>query len=199
MEETTISLYDFNELPENVQNKVLDNQRLYNVNDGFWSESVKDIWNEKLESWGFENPEICFSGFGCQGDGACFTCDGIDLEKYTDRLIMQTDTYSQAKWLRTFGLMYNNGSLVANIIHDGGMYSHERSTSLRFELFTQSEVPWQRIGVLTEDIEDQMVEISKAIFKDLEGAYNSLTGDEDISEALIASETMFRSNGDIWA
>lgn len=37
-----------------------------------WYDFIYDDWKETLENAGFINPEIHFSGFWSQGDGACF-------------------------------------------------------------------------------------------------------------------------------
>ena len=78
MKKITINLYSFNELSPEIQKKVLDDNRTINVNYN-WHDFIYDNWKEKLTSFGFINPEIYFSGFYSQGDGACFDAD-IDLE-----------------------------------------------------------------------------------------------------------------------
>lgn len=47
--------------------------------DHDWAEYSREMWVEVLESVGFDNAEVFFSGFWSQGDGACFTAD-INLE-----------------------------------------------------------------------------------------------------------------------
>ena len=50
--------------------------------DDFWSEPVLDAWKTELEDMGFYEPEIAYSGFGSQGDGASFTCKSFDFDKW---------------------------------------------------------------------------------------------------------------------
>lgn len=45
-----------------------------------WYSCVLDFWEHALDQIGFENAEISFSGFWCQGDGASFTAS-VDLDK----------------------------------------------------------------------------------------------------------------------
>ena len=45
-----------------------------------WYSDVLGIWKEALAQIGFEDAEISFSGFWCQGNGASFTAS-VDLEK----------------------------------------------------------------------------------------------------------------------
>jgi hypothetical protein len=48
--------------------------------DHEWWDFVYDTWKEALSQIGFENADIHFSGFACQGDGASFTAN-VDLDK----------------------------------------------------------------------------------------------------------------------
>ena len=198
MEQISVTIYDFNELPANVQNNVIENHRHENVSDGCWSELILDNWKEKLANMGFVNPNIMFSGFGCQGDGACFTCEEIDFMAYADHLIMQTNTYSEARWLRVFALLYDKGLASAKVVHEGRYY-HENSTSLSSEVLCQSEDVYQRFISLVANIEECMVEISRAIYRDLEAEYFHLTADETVSESLMAGEIKFLESGDRWS
>src|ERR1051326_2894350 len=46
-----------------------------------WWDGIYDMWKEALEQIGFEDAEINFSGFCCQGDGASFTCKNVNVNK----------------------------------------------------------------------------------------------------------------------
>ena len=72
MNTISINLYTFEELVPTVQKKVLERERFINVLDAFWYEPIIDDWALELEKRGFEQVRILFSGFGSQGDGACF-------------------------------------------------------------------------------------------------------------------------------
>ena len=50
--------------------------------DNSYSEPVMAEWRWLLDSKGFHNVEINYSGFWSQGDGASFTARGIDFKKY---------------------------------------------------------------------------------------------------------------------
>lgn len=45
-----------------------------------WWENVYELWKAMLKSIGFQSPDIRFSGFWSQGDGASFTAN-VDTEK----------------------------------------------------------------------------------------------------------------------
>ena len=63
------------------QEKILENlvdEASYEFND-FEDEYIIADYETRLSEVGFENPEISYSGFYSQGDGACFTAD-LNLE-----------------------------------------------------------------------------------------------------------------------
>lgn len=74
-QETIVKTYlKFEELNEKQRAKVLDDYRDINV-DYDWYDFLIEEYTEKLESLGYENIKIEFSGFYSQGDGACFIAD----------------------------------------------------------------------------------------------------------------------------
>lgn len=50
--------------------------------DTYWSEPIIDEWKTELEEMGFLDPEISWMGFWSQGDGASFTCNRFDFDKF---------------------------------------------------------------------------------------------------------------------
>lgn len=61
--------------------------------DDEWWEFIFDDWKEWLAKAGFgDDPEINFTGFWSQGDGASFTCNGFDLDKFCAMLSDPTTT-----------------------------------------------------------------------------------------------------------
>ena len=72
MHTVSVNLYAFDELAPEVQRKVVERERFINIDDSSWYEPIIGDWTEELQQRGFENARILFSGFGSQGDGACF-------------------------------------------------------------------------------------------------------------------------------
>lgn len=90
----TTVVYTFEELLEGekqgtITAKAVENARewLADANrEGDWFEYVIDeLWEPALEQIGFTNPDIQFTGFWSQGDGASFTAS-VDLDKLVDFL-----------------------------------------------------------------------------------------------------------------
>ena len=68
--------------------------REWATDDEFWYECTYDEWKRGLEQIGFENPQLAFSGFWSQGDGASFTAT-IDLAKMVDFLASDIDAKNE--------------------------------------------------------------------------------------------------------
>ena len=83
-QETIVKTYKyFNELTPEQQNKVIE--KYHDINEDSWEFSYEDLKREfitKLESMGYSNIKIEYSGFYSQGDGASFTAKHGDDEIY---------------------------------------------------------------------------------------------------------------------
>lgn len=82
MKTVTTTVYTFNELNKEAQKKALDIFRYFNVDDDFWRECLLEKIKENLQNKGYKNPEINYSGFYSQGDGASFTSKTVDLSPW---------------------------------------------------------------------------------------------------------------------
>jgi hypothetical protein len=68
-QQQTITTYNFSELSEAVQEKLIND---YELSD-YWDEWVIDTIKEEASELGIENFDFHYSGFWSQGDGASFT------------------------------------------------------------------------------------------------------------------------------
>jgi hypothetical protein len=93
MRKIEIEVYKIDELPEAIRQKVIDNNRYSNVDWEYWNESLLEQWTEKLESLGYNNPKIRYSGFNSQGDGASFTCDASNINGVEFKLLHNHSRY----------------------------------------------------------------------------------------------------------
>src|SRR5438067_1539547 len=81
MRTVTQEVYTFRELPADVQAAVVKRERHIKVEDDWWYRPRVEEWQAQLADAGYKNARIFFSGFSCQGDGACFEAD-IDLDEW---------------------------------------------------------------------------------------------------------------------
>lgn len=72
-ETITVTYLKFNELNDDQKKKVLDNLRNINVDHDEWNDFLIEDFKTKLESLGFIDIKVYWSGFWSQGDGASFT------------------------------------------------------------------------------------------------------------------------------
>lgn len=83
-QETIVKTYKyFNELTPEQQQKVIE--KYHDINEDTWEFSYEDLEREfitKLESMGYSDIKIEYSGFYSQGDGASFTAKHGDDEIY---------------------------------------------------------------------------------------------------------------------
>ncbi len=149
----TKTLYDFGEMIDQDQpgvEKAREWMREAATGDEYWYESAYEMWKEALYQIGFENANISFSGFWCQGDGASFTAD-VDAEKllqfmgtkiegkecigvdadgkedfrpYVVHLIGGVHFDHRYKWLADIAVNYIEASCTRDI---GSRYSHENT------------------------------------------------------------------------
>lgn len=198
MKVKTIELFEFDELPEKIKAKVLEKNRYINTEGEEWCQFELEDWKTKLESMGFENPEISYSGFYCQGDGASFVCKSVDAEKFLR---------SQKK-LGEFKALLNavkNGKadFSAEIFRIDHHYSHYNTIS------AQTEVQYYEdnndLYITLEKLEGQFrnlvlsvaKDLSKKLYSDLEKTYEGMTSDEAVIDTIKANEYTFRSNGEM--
>jgi len=176
MKTKTINCLLFSELNAEQKEKVIENYRDINI-DCDWYSFTLDDWKEKLERQGFMSPEIYFSGFYSQGDGASFTAE-IDIPKF---LKGRRSATKYAKQIEN----YHRGILTAKITQ-GGHYSHEYTMALDY--YDQDDA---LSGNLEDFIIEEAREQARKIYKDLRAEYEGLMTDEAISETLEVNEYYF--------
>lgn len=188
MKQITINLYSFNELPKDIQRKVLDDNRTINV-DHDWYDFIYDNWKEKLTAFGFIAPIIRFSGFYSQGDGACFDA-AIDLET----VLKQEDIPAEYK-----KLILAKDSVEFGIKSNSSYYSHEHTRFIDWcisdwnvDVRTQSNIILQSF---CDWLESKRIVFCQQIYNDLQKEYEYLTSDEAIKETIIANDYTFESDG----
>jgi len=137
-----------------------------------WHEETIIEFERELESMGFLEPSIAFSGFYSQGDGASFTCESVDLPVLLKHLISegfnhQSRQMEEAEPHREMAqllgwdnigitrpvldLIYeleDNDLFTISIWRSGHHYYHERSTEVSVDVNSY----WDADG--DRDIED---------------------------------------------
>lgn len=195
-----ITLYSVSDLKNHpiVLKNVLDKQYNINVYEDFWYEGIIDDHTQKLESLGFNEVKIAFSGFGSQGDGASFTCKSIDFKKW----LSENSTNNNKRLLSL---------LNKDLIEIDGYIKRDRNTHYchwnTTTLYLSSDVFGERdsypniestIEQLDEDITNFMQSYNKKIYTELDKLYFDLISEKTILETLEANDYEFTADGNIY-
>lgn len=178
--------------------KVLDRHRDINTLDDWW-DFVCDDCIEKLESLGYENTDIRFSGFYSQGDGASFTGTVNVLEWI--RVNDKEEKYKRISKLINNGVIdINNDKIVRDRWNN---YVHENTTTLYFDTNYQYGVckNYNNIEEFLKDLEHDIykhhVDLNKEIYRSLEEAHDYLQSDQSVCDTLEVNEYEFDEQGNI--
>jgi hypothetical protein len=136
-------VYEFKELPADIQDKAVEELLYCNVEDGWWDDFIIKKWQEKLATMGYKDAEINYSGFSSQGDGACFSAD-VDALTW---LKMHKGARTELRALYRFA---NKGSYIKAEVSHSGRYSHAYSMDSTVELDGWGESPSDKVQLQAE-------------------------------------------------
>lgn len=188
---------------EKLKEKVLKKNSGINVDFYQWYGCVVEEWQEKLEKFGFVNPDISFSGFWNQGDGASFTSENIYVDAFLsyfgdeifsrreidfiNRLMKDYDLFSFAVKRKNFHYCHEK---TVSVTSDEYLYHF----SGKKRLFNFLENSFTKIENL---IAEKVEEFSRKIYRELEKEYDYLTSEEAIIETISANDHEFTEDGAI--
>lgn len=185
-----ITAYKFAELDVKVQEKVLEDYRYVIVElDNEWYHPIIEGFEEDMLEYGID-PEVSFSGFGSQGDGASFlstTCD-------TDLLIRKL--YETGHDISENALLDSKDYTII-IRRNDNHYAHENTMYVNYysgggiDLFPDEEEK------LTDVVLEWARTKAKELYKNLEKYWDELTSDDEIMEYFEDNEFLFYENGKV--
>ncbi len=187
------SVFSFEELSESAKARALQWHR--ETLDSFWSEYVTDDAKHiaSLMGWRIEN--IYWSGFWCQGDGACFT----GILDYAKGCAKQVYAYApKDAELSTIAkdwqsLQARNFYSIRAIVRHRGHYSHSGCTEFECE-----DIRGQSMWV-KDETEKEIKRIARQfmdwIYRSLEREYEFRTSAETFSEDCEANGWRFTADG----
>lgn len=185
-------LYGYDELDKEAQKKAREQFADINV-DYYWDQV--EIWNaqDMLEELGYrgleisDKPRILYSGFGSQGDGACFEAR-VDVKRWIEAHNKKTEYRA----LYTSDIDYK-----LTVKHGSSHYYHEHTMDVDYEIYGDAtDKQREQLEKIAEYIQNQECpELGKKIYGMLEDEYFSRLSDEAVEEALIAGEYLFLKSG----
>lgn len=185
MKTKTINLYQFHELTEEQQAKVID--KYSDINDELTCDLT--TWDEHfvqgLKEQGFLNPDISYSLSCSHGDGASFTCSELDYN-----LLLKDYAGKHKSWMVEILEQY----CVVKIKHNYSYHDvHENSCNTELYEYMRCNYPRiiNELENIRQYIEDIRLEACINLAEDLQNEIDYLTSEEAIKEALIANEYYF--------
>ena len=176
-------------------------------NDYYWWESTMEYWVEKLEALGIHTSleQMHFSGFGSQGDGACFT-GSINLKQFLEA---HPDLKQEHVNLYMAVIPFDGRGAACEYFdleltrHGSTNYNHEKSVHLGSwdinilpELDDDEGEDYERYMMEAEsDIEAQCRDYMKEIYRDLEKDYEYMQSMECFLESVDYKD--FDSDGEL--
>lgn len=199
MKTIEVKLYRFDELSAEAKETAITKCRQNeNYLDYEWYDCIYDDWKETLKMQGIDISRIYFTGFCCQGDGACFEAE-FDLIKFIRSRGLG------CKYQLLLEALELDSEAYCRVKHSGHYY-HENCTDFDYEILLYDLVPeWLKGAAENQFYDDfipQLKEVSKdymrRIYKDLDAAYDELNSDESITEYLINNsyEEEYREDGE---
>ena len=190
-------VYSFAELSPEAKKKALEDFRDIDTNDSYWSTRlIEDVIAPKLEANGFIKPDVSFSGFGSQGDGASFTVDSIDIG-----LLGKALNYPQAD-IDIIAEAMIDGTVTATITRsNNGHYVHESMCSFDLDVDwgMQSEQEAESLSVIcdlfAEQAENLRYKLCKQAYSALSDEYTELTSDTHVQEYIEENDIHFLADG----
>jgi hypothetical protein len=202
----TLDIYSIEDVKNNEELKelVLEKNRDINVDNNYWFDDGIEAWKERLREYGFIEPDIQFSGFWSQGDGASFTSKAVYLDLYLKAF--GRDLYFDKQIKLFLDLIESYDVVEFGVERRDYRYVHEYTTKVYYDeyLYQFNRCPrLQRflsnfITDLCTHMQDKIEELNRKIYKDLNAEYDYLESDEAVMETLEVNEYEFTEDGRIY-
>lgn len=191
----TFEIYTFEELPTEVQNKLIEKNRDINTFDDIWHDYLIEDFKEDNSI--FNKTKVYYSG----GDGAVFLYDRINQDFFYEFIEKECNFLTEKRKQ----LIINNVTAHAKNTHRN-MYYHEKSSTHHIEIetnITLNQYNHTNIINLLEHLEslfeayliDTFESICIDFYRSLESHFNYLQEDEQVKETLLSLEKEYLIDG----
>jgi hypothetical protein len=186
-----IKVFEFQELPIEIQKKAIERYREVLPENIWWYDIVIDNFKERLSRLGYSDIQCFFSGFYSQGDGASFEAkyhyeEATDPDNFGERLKKLQEKY--------------NHNLRGRIIRTSSNYSHDYTMIVDYLESDYVSAEEEDI-VEEEDIEEFKIisrELARVLYMELEKEYDYLISNSGITNYFIESGMFFYKDGKIY-
>lgn len=198
-ETKTFEIYTFEELPTEVQNKLIEKNRDINTYDDNWHDFLIDEFKEDDSI--FNKTKVYYTGFWSQGDGAVFLYDGIKQSFFYEFIEKECNFLTKKRKQ----LIIKNVIAHAKNTHNFRYY-HEKSSTHYIDLETNetlNQYNHTNIISLLEHIESlfetYLIETFESIclefYRSLESNFNYWQEDEQVKQSLIYQQNNYLIDG----
>ena len=190
-----VYIMNYKELSDEAKEHAFEQFQSYAVSGDYdWWENTFCDWVTKLESLGIytDNNQIHFSGFGSQGDGACFT-GRINLKEFLEAhpeiLRQNVDLYMSTV---PFDISDEEAPQYEVFIdrYANSRYSHENTVRLDWNVFCGGDAEEARgihecyMSNADEDIISTCREYMRQLYRELEAEYEYMQSMECFLESV---------------
>ena len=186
------------------QNKLLEEYRNVNVEHDWWDSLIEDF-AEQLTEVGItasthevklmngktrQDPNIYFSGFWCQGDGAYFEARVSDWPKFLAILGKGEWAFwaHECNWTASSVNSRGNNMSVRSDLGAPENPHDEEEDPLRFHAWNVINLPPSEadLDALESEIESKFEELASKLYDDLEAEYDYQTDDEQVVDWVLS-------------
>ena len=197
-EQVQITLFTFDELPEESQQKLIESFR--EDYDPHYGHIYDEFILEMSEKYGSNvtTDDIQWSGFWSQGDGASFVCE-FDEEVIYPILKKRSLNGEQVQWLEELGVKLHSASSIrstSRYCHENTVYAH-----VIFNVPGGKEFDVEIANTLEEELTEIIRDSCTDLYQRLKDEYESATSDEEMKQRIKEywPGCNFRKDGTIFA
>lgn len=185
MKTKTINLYQFHELTEEQQAKVLNKYRDFN-DDTLVQYADDELCMQEIWESGFIDAKPCYDLSYSQGSGACFDCDEFDFD-----LLLKDWQHKHKRLL--IKVLQNRCYTNIKSNHYANFYSHSKTRYFEIDLDLPYNLPRLENALYSAErhIENLRYELAENLTCRLYEQLEWFRSDEQIKEILIANECYF--------
>ena len=210
-----VTTYKFDELPENIQQKIIDRNRNIELDNDYWYDHIINGYIfEILAHFGFSDIQVWFKASHCQGDGsaieACFSSSDIDTDKaleYATQLnygIEQKDLLRERleklKIYQTYAHFKNDSNHYCQ-----NHYAHDITIDQLEHVFNECEYEGKVFNFVQKwynDVEDLLLDLvndfNRIIMSMIYDEIDYLTSNEYLKELLLDLDNDYTIEGDLF-
>jgi len=180
----------FKDLPQNLKEKVIEDNRDINVDHDGWEDGVIDNFEYDMQNAGLGRVKVSYTGFWSQGDGASFTGKVEDTVKFVHETLGLVAYPKEALECLTIDFTRNSSRYVHENSCDTEVdIDHEDGENAEFTLaggpgFEITRTLGEIADHVQEKAEEWRIEQCGELYSNLEEEYEGLRTDEAVVDTI---------------